>query len=233
MRAIFIFLTLVFGIFPSLLLFVWIERNMSLPILPVQLGFPWAHLEGSSLAVRLGFDALLVIIFGIIHTGLAQIKTPRLFYIIVTGITAFLIIAFWQNTGILVWNLSIPQPWQNILGVIVFWLILSINLIVMMPHDASRFLGLSRESVQRDSSTPELIETGFYRYVRHPMYTVTAMAILLTPMMSLDRLFFLAMIGIYLFFAIPIEERKLRATFGNAYVDYRARVPAMIPFTKF
>lgn len=62
------------------------------------------------------------------------------------------------------------------------------------------------------------------------MYSLTFFGVLLTPMLDLDRLCTAASYFIYLAFAIPVEERKLIAQFGNDYVEYRKRVAAIIPF---
>jgi len=244
------FLTLaivLIGVVPSLVFFFWIERNMSLPILPVTLSFPWAHLEEMALPLKLVFDSALVLAFGAIHTALAQeniqkcyfswIKPPamRAFFMMVTGVSSFLMIAFWQNTGILIWNLPLPQPLGNMLSILLFWLILAVTLVIMSSHRALHFLGFEQLSKNHAESVESstLIRSGFYRYVRHPIYTVTFLAVLAAPMMSLDRALFLVMNGVYMIFAIPIEEKKLIRIFGQAYAEYRKQVPALIPFTRF
>ena len=58
---------------------------------------------------------------------------------------------------------------------------------------------------------------------------VTLLAFAVAPMMTLDRALLTAAVCAYLVIAIPIEERKLVAIFGKAYLDYRKRVPAVIP----
>ncbi len=50
-----------------------------------------------------------------------------------------------------------------------------------------------------------------------------------TIYVSLDRVvIFLAMM-VYFSFGIPIEEEKLIRIFGQDYVEYRKRVPALFP----
>ncbi|MGZ3688566.1 MAG: methyltransferase family protein, partial [Bdellovibrionota bacterium] len=75
----------------------------------------------------------------------------------------------------------------------------------------------------------KLIATGFYRYVRHPIYTFTLLAFLVAPLMTLDRMLVVISVSLYLAVAIPVEERKLIAIFGKDYEAYRKRVPAVIP----
>lgn len=47
--------------------------------------------------------------------------------------------------------------------------------------------------------------------------------------MTLDRMLLVASMALYLIIAIPIEERKLIALFGQDYEEYRLKVPAVIP----
>ncbi len=53
-----------------------------------------------------------------------------------------------------------------------------------------------------------------------------------TPEMTTGHLLFAAVTTVYIVIAIQIEERDLVEMLGNTYVEYRTRVPALIPFTK-
>jgi protein-S-isoprenylcysteine O-methyltransferase Ste14 len=55
------------------------------------------------------------------------------------------------------------------------------------------------------------------------------MMFLLGPTLSLDRLTLFAAAAAYLSVGIPVEERKLIRLFGEDYVAYRRRVPALLP----
>jgi protein-S-isoprenylcysteine O-methyltransferase Ste14 len=78
----------------------------------------------------------------------------------------------------------------------------------------------------------ELIESGPYRYVRHPIYTGLLLAFLGTALLRCSPR---TLMGVVLFLGlfvwkIRIEERFLSAEFGAKYQDYRRRVKALIPF---
>lgn len=94
------------------------------------------------------------------------------------------------------------------------------------------FIGLSGLlSIFRNKETHELIISGVHRYVRHPLYLGTFIFIwgllLVFPQASL--LVMDLVITIYTLIAIPFEEKKLILAFGQSYIDYRRRVPRLIP----
>jgi len=78
----------------------------------------------------------------------------------------------------------------------------------------------------------ELIRSGPYRFVRHPIYTGLLFALLGTAL-SLGEwrgLVALGLIAAAFARKMRIEEQFMRENFGDAYGRYRAEVPALIPF---
>ena len=78
----------------------------------------------------------------------------------------------------------------------------------------------------------ELVVTGFYRFVRNPIY-VGVMSIFLGHFLWFGYWALLiytvfAFIGVH-FFVILYEEPTLKRKFGAAYEDYLKRVPRWIP----
>lgn len=80
----------------------------------------------------------------------------------------------------------------------------------------------------------ELIRTGPYAYVRHPIYTGILTAVLGTAICSgtLRAALGLAIIAAALLVKLRAEERFMRETFPGQYEKYCEEVPALIPFTK-
>jgi methanethiol S-methyltransferase len=90
---------------------------------------------------------------------------------------------------------------------------------------------LELAGIRRQSASDALQITGPYRWVRHPLYLGWLMAVLGAAHMTGDRLTFAATSSIYLFVAIPWEERSLVRTFGRQYEDYKHRVRwRVVPF---
>lgn len=79
-----------------------------------------------------------------------------------------------------------------------------------------------------------LTRTGPYRLARHPIYTGILVACLGSAIAEAEWRGFVALALITLAFLrkIAIEERFLTAQFGEAYVRYRAEVPALIPWPR-
>ena len=84
-------------------------------------------------------------------------------------------------------------------------------------------------TVKRDH---ELIRSGPYAVVRHPIYTGLLLALVGTAL-SISKwraLVGLVFISAALLRRVTIEERFMTVQFGDAYRRYRADVPALIPF---
>ncbi len=80
--------------------------------------------------------------------------------------------------------------------------------------------------------TQHLVVTGFFRYVRNPMYVavdslIIGQAFLLGNRGVLEYGAFVA-VGFF-FFVLLYEEPTLRRTFGSEYDEYRANVPRWLP----
>ncbi len=78
---------------------------------------------------------------------------------------------------------------------------------------------------------PELVTSGPYRFVRHPIYTGLLTAILGTALVNnLLGLIVVAVLVGYFYYCGTVEERNLTATFPQAYPEYRSRTKMLIPF---
>jgi protein-S-isoprenylcysteine O-methyltransferase Ste14 len=78
---------------------------------------------------------------------------------------------------------------------------------------------------------PELVTSGPYRFVRHPIYTGLLVAVLGTALVtSLVGLAIVAILGGYFWYSATVEERNLIGTFPKDYPAYMARTKMLIPF---
>ena len=97
---------------------------------------------------------------------------------------------------------------------------------------ARRYLGTNWSAQPTLKEGHELIMTGPYRYVRHPIYTGLLLAIFGTVLAS-GRIFdflVLAYLVIDTHFKAKIEESLMLQQFPDTYPAYRAKIKAIIPF---
>lgn len=97
---------------------------------------------------------------------------------------------------------------------------------------AMRCLGRNWSGAVTIKVDHELIRSGAYRLVRHPIYTAMIGMYLGTAIVSgeLHGLIAVVICGIAYWRKTRMEERGLRDVFGQAYDDYRVASWALIPF---
>lgn len=106
---------------------------------------------------------------------------------------------------------------------------LAITLIALRDYDGGRFSGIAQLRNTAADSDEALHTDGLHRYVRHPLY----LGLLLFLWGAVDSRFMLdtaILASVYLWIGTISEERKLVALYGDAYRDYRRRVPAILPW---
>jgi len=78
---------------------------------------------------------------------------------------------------------------------------------------------------------PELVTSGPYRFVRHPIYSGLLAALLGTALATnLFGLIIVVVLGGYFYYSASVEEKNLIATFPAAYPAYRTTTKMLIPF---
>lgn len=97
---------------------------------------------------------------------------------------------------------------------------------------ARRTLGRNWSGLVTVKADHELIRTGPYALVRHPIYTGLLLAFVGSAI-ARDQwraVLGLLMIVIGLWRKLKLEERWMTETFGEAYARYRQEVRALVPF---
>ena len=103
----------------------------------------------------------------------------------------------------------------------------------LRSYDLGRFAGTAQIKAYRAGrdwvDDEPLITTGFHAYMRHPIYT--AGLLILWGSAWTDLGLATAVWGsLYLIIGARMEERRLIRNFGDAYRDYRDRVPMFVPW---
>ncbi len=94
-------------------------------------------------------------------------------------------------------------------------------------------LGRNWSGVPTVKENHELITSGPYRFVRHPIYTGILLATLASAFVATGRLgglVFFLVLAVMLHFKSLIEEKFMVESFPQAYPEYRRRTKAIIPF---
>ena len=118
--------------------------------------------------------------------------------------------------------------WLTVIpGVLIYAVFIWLSKSVRAHLSLSTFAGVPE--IKNDSQC--LITEGPYTVVRHPRYALVNVGIigwcLVCNFMGTYLVGVAAILGFY--FIAALEERELRQRFGQAYLDYQARVPQIIP----
>jgi protein-S-isoprenylcysteine O-methyltransferase Ste14 len=125
------------------------------------------------------------------------------------------------NTG----TLAVGSPVVQIVGLIL--LAFGLGLAVW----ARIYLGRNWGMPMTERAEPELVTSGPYRFVRHPIYSGLLLAVLGTALAtSLYWLIALAILGGYFTYSATVEERLMTTSFPREYPSYRAHTKMLIPF---
>jgi protein-S-isoprenylcysteine O-methyltransferase Ste14 len=76
-----------------------------------------------------------------------------------------------------------------------------------------------------------VVDTGPFRYVRHPLYLAALLGYVGTAISSLSLISFALLIPIFAFYSYiaSYEEKLLEARFGEAYREYERRTGKWLP----
>ncbi len=103
--------------------------------------------------------------------------------------------------------------------------------------DWRSFIGLkqitSRNQINDNASSDQLVISGMYKWVRHPLYFFSLIAIWFKTLMTLNWLTFCIAATLYFWIGTYFEEKKMLREFGTAYLQYQKKVPRLFPFIKF
>jgi protein-S-isoprenylcysteine O-methyltransferase Ste14 len=96
---------------------------------------------------------------------------------------------------------------------------------------ARRYLGRNWGMPMSEKADPELVTTGPYRYVRHPIYSGVILAMIGTGLAAgLYWLVVAAATAAYFTYSAGVEERNMSRTFPATYPAYQRSTKMLIPF---
>lgn len=117
------------------------------------------------------------------------------------------------------------DPWLQGIGLAIFLSGLALAIW------ARRYLGRNWGMPMSEKENPELVTTGPYRRIRHPIYAGIVLAMIGTAVaISWYLLSIAAVMGAYFVYSAAMEERYMTAEFPDTYPSYQRSTKMLLPF---
>ena len=117
------------------------------------------------------------------------------------------------------------NPWLQGIGLAIFLLGLALAIW------ARAYLGRNWGMPMSEKADPELVTTGPYSTIRHPIYSGIILAMIGTAVaVSLYWLIAAAVLGGYFLYSAAMEERYMAGHFPEAYPRYKQATKMLVPF---
>ena len=209
------------------------------------LPYGFLHQSDASEAGNIGgalHNLVLVFVWGLIHSGMARpsfknivtkiLPEPleRPTYVLIAGITSYLLIGYWQNLSGYLWMIESDSISYAIWAVFVLgWLFLFAATFAINHFDLFGLRQVYFYYKKMDRPPLAFVEKAMYRYIRHPIQTGVLIGIWVTPVMSYTQLMLSIGFTAYIFVGLIYEERDLIAEHGDSYREYRDRTGKVFP----
>ena len=117
------------------------------------------------------------------------------------------------------------DPWRNGVGLVLFALGLGFAIWARIH------IGRNWGSPMTQKLEPELVTSGPYHLVRHPIYSGILLAVVGTAV-ALSWLWLTAAVlaGVYFLYSATVEERYLTEQFPDEYPVYKRSTKMLVPF---
>jgi protein-S-isoprenylcysteine O-methyltransferase Ste14 len=117
------------------------------------------------------------------------------------------------------------NPWLQAIGLALF--VLGLALAIW----ARLYLGRNWGMPMSRKEEPELVTTGPYSSIRHPIYSGIILAMIGTSVaVSVYWLVAVVLVGAYFLYSAFTEERIMSALFPDSYPAYKSSTKMLIPF---
>jgi protein-S-isoprenylcysteine O-methyltransferase Ste14 len=117
------------------------------------------------------------------------------------------------------------NPWLQGIGLALFFLGLALAIWARV------YLGRNWGMPMSQKADPELVTTGPYHSIRHPIYSGIILAMIGTAIaVSLYWLAAVIFLGAYFLYSAIVEERSMARLFPDSYPEYKRSTKMLIPF---
>ena len=137
----------------------------------------------------------------------------------------FVIVIILVRAGVLRGHGVHSDPWRAAVGLVLFGLGLGFAV------SARIHIGRNWGTPMTQKNEPELVTSGPYRLVRHPIYSGILLAGAATAIaLSWSWLAAAAIAGVYFIYSATVEERFLADEFPGTYPAYKRSTKMLVPF---
>ncbi|TRY31415.1 methyltransferase family protein [Aliiglaciecola sp. M165] len=197
------------------------------------------------LEYQIASNVFLAIIYFSIHSLMARssfkgwwnshfhFAMQRAFYIFISGITTITFLYLWFPLPNLFIEFSHPI---TKMFVIIFhvsgWVLIFSSTFVI---DHFSFFGIRqtwRNMVGKTSVDPPFTVKYMYAVIRHPISLGWLMVFWSSPNFTYGNLLLAILSTGYILIVTPIEEKDLVRTIGKSYLDYKEKVPKILPLPR-
>lgn len=198
----------------------------------------------AAVPVAAAIDLLLLLLFAVQHTVMARpwfkrrwsrvVPPPaeRATFVLAASLLLALLFWQWRPIGPKIWSLSGAGADAVWVSYAAGWAVAVISTFLISHVD---LLGLRQawlHARRARYNPPPFTERGLYRRIRHPLMTGFLIVFWSAPTMTAGHLLFAVAATSYILVGIAFEEHDLIQNLGQAYAEYRARVPALLPWPR-
>ncbi|WP_128544726.1 methyltransferase family protein [Larkinella soli] len=199
--------------------------------------------EPVSIPAALGTDLLLVVLFGLQHSGMARqtfkqwyrrrfpSATERSTYVLLSSLSLLALVGLWRPVSPELYDLRGTVSGLLLTGL--YGLGWGICLFSTYLIDHFDLFGLRQAWYYGRGETdhpPQFRTPLLYRVVRHPIYLGWLMIHWFTPFLTLGQVFLALAMTVYLLIGMHYEEKDLIRQFDEEYLLYRKTTPRILPF---
>ena len=193
----------------------------------------------------IAINAVLLTIFAVQHSVMARkwfkqrwtrVVSPvveRSTFVLAASLALILVFWQWRPLGGVVWSVENPVGRAVLYALFAFgWALVLVATFLINHFDLFGLRQVWLFLRNKPYTTLVFGTPGPYRIVRHPLYVGFLFAFWMTPVMTYAHLLFAAATTAYILLAIQFEERDLLREHGEAYEEYRRKVPMILPLTR-